>query len=94
MYDKFEDFIPLLHEIENVADLHELKPYKLYHDFIDKLPNNAFQNCDFTKNEFHNYIDILKDNDQQISDIYAYSDRENGSLYEQCLDKFLEEVSK
>ena len=61
---------------------------------IDKLPNNAFQNCDFTKNEFHNYIDILKDNDQQISDIYAYSDRENGSLYEQYLDKFLEEVSK
>lgn len=94
MYDKFEDFIPLFYEIENFADLHELKPYKLYHDFIDKLPNNVFQNYDFTKQEFHDYIDILKDNNQQISDIYAYSDKENSSLYEQHLDKFLEEVSK
>ena len=94
MYDKFEDCIPLLYQIENISDLHELRPYKYYHDFVDKLPDDMFKNQDGTRQLIHEYISILEKTKQQISDVYAYMENEEDSFYDQNVENFLVEVSK
>lgn len=91
MNDQFIEFLPSLHMLENMADLCNKKSYNLYRSFLQKvnseskelLPDNQY--C-----KFNEYIKILEDTEQQISDVMCVIFVEFDKLKEEQINKMLD----
>lgn len=68
MSNKFGHLLPTMHSIENISFLNGFNSYEYYEQFSELVFKKGIQTQDEHK-AFVNYIKILKENGQQISDV-------------------------
>lgn len=75
MEDKFLKYLPCLHYLERYSKVNNLNSYDIYDDFVDYLLETVTDKNELDKEtllSLKNYIGILKETDQEISDVYSH----------------------
>lgn len=92
MSDSFICILPYLSRLENYAKIYDLNQYKIYDDFITFW--NIRQDFVELEEDIKDYLEILKETQQDISDIYFCNSDLEEKLDMSVLNEFLNERSQ
>lgn len=88
MEDKFKKYLLYLHHIERYSKIHNKNSYDLYREFTLYMLQNGLIAENSTKSLL-DYIKILEDTNQQISDVYVYDVMCKDDLLEVVYNNFM-----